>query len=80
MKYIRHSALGHNIGGQYRIKVIFKNSEAKFLDDKKDKYRAFWMDRKTYDTFPLGVDIELDYFIRAGECIETDDLDIDSHF
>ena len=74
MTNLYRTALGHHIGGQYRIKVIFRDIQG-------NTKAAYWMDKNTYNAFSIqDRNTTIDDFRKYGEVFEAEDLDIYSHF
>ena len=73
MQKIRIAALGHEVGGQCRVKVIFKEGGRMNREGEKS---AYWMDQETYRTFNLGEEVTLEQFQGVGEVLEAANTDI----
>ena len=67
-KRLRKSALGHHVGGVYRIKVIFR-------DNSNTEY-AYWMDKETYDAIPIGTPATVEDYEKYGTIVESNNTDI----
>lgn len=68
--YARIAALKHYGLGTSRVKVIFRN-----ISDTTDE-KAYWMDDKTYDRFPLGRQTFIEEYKSFGEVVDAKNTDI----